>query len=356
MDPNQPIPCELGWRMPAEREAHAATWISWPFDDALWEGELEAVRSEVAHLVATVARYEPVRLNVRDEEAESDARTRLAALGVAAERLRLVRMPLDDVWFRDNGPLFVRRDADGAVALTDWRFDGWGGKYPSQRDDLAPRVVAEHLGAARFTYPYVLEGGALDVSSDGVALTTRSCLLTKARNPELDEEGYETLLRDALGVRRVVWLDRGLADDHTDGHVDLVARFADDATIVCAVADRDDTANHAALKANRTALRATRRPDGGAYRVVDLPLPAARPCAHGLRLPLSYANFYVGNGFVVVPTYDDPRDAAALEILRPLFPGREVLGLPATALVAGGGAFHCVTQQQPAGEVSHDAT
>lgn len=349
-----PSPRELGFRMPPERATHAATWSAWPFDDALWEGDLEEVRAEFAPFVAAVAKYEPVVLLVRDDEVEADARAHLREAGVAPERVGLVRAPLDDVWLRDSGPLFVRRDGDGAVAATDWRFNGWGGKYAWRQDTHAPQAIADALGAHRFPFPQVLEGGALEVSGDGVALTTRSCLLAPTRNPDLDEAGYETLLREALGIERVLWLERGLADDHTDGHVDLVARFSDDETIVCAVADRDDDANHDALATNRAVLRAARRPDGRPFRVVELPLPAARPIAAGRRLPLSYANFYVGNGFVLVPTFDDPRDAHALEILRPLFPGRRVLGLRASALTAGGGAFHCVTQQQPAGEVQRE--
>ena len=350
MDLPHPTPRDLGLRMPPERAPHAATWTSWPANDELWEGMLDPVREEFAQLIATVTRFEPVVLNVRDEESEEDARRRLAAAGVPGGFIAMHRVPLDDVWFRDSGPMFVV-DVSDRVALTDWRFDAWGGKYEWKHDDRVPEQVARRLAMRRFAFHHVLEGGAIEVGDDGTVLTTRSCLLDGVRNPGLDEDGYERLLRDGLGATRVVWLDGGLVDDHTDGHVDTIARFADARTLLCVVADEDDEENHETLAANRETLARLLRPDGTPYRIVDLPLPRDRSRRGGVRPPRTYANFYVGNGFVVVPVFDDPRDAEALAILAPLFPDREVVGLPARALVTGGGAFHCATQQQPTGEV-----
>ena len=343
-----PTPRDLGLRMPPERAPHAATWTSWPAGEALWEGMLRPVREEFTRLIATIARFEPVVLNVGSETAARDARRRLAAAGVPEGVVTFHPVPLNDVWFRDNGPTFVV-DADESVALTDWRFDAWGGKYAWRRDDRVPAAVAEALNVRRFAFPYVMEGGAIEMGDDGTVITTRSCLLDARRNPGLDEAAYERLLREGLGATRLVWLDGGLVDDHTDGHVDTIVRFADERTIVCTIADDDDPDNAQALADNREVLASLRRPDGTPYRIVDLPLPKDRSKRGGVRSPRTYANFYVGNGFVVVPVYADPRDGEALEILAPLFPGREVVGLPATALVTGGGAFHCVTQQQPAG-------
>lgn len=346
----RPTPRDLGLRMPPERAPHAATWTSWPDGEALWEGQLEPVRREFARLVATIARFEPVVLNVGSDAAEADASRRLSEAGVPAGAVAFHRVPLDDVWFRDAGPIFVV-DAEDGVALTDWRFDAWGGKYAWERDDATPAAVAARLGMRRFAFPWVLEGGAIEMGDDGTVLTTRSCLLSPERNPALTEAGYARLLREGLGATRVAWLDGGLVDDHTDGHVDTMVRFADGGTILCTVADPDDEENLEALSRNRETLAALRRPDGSPYRIVDLPLPRDRSRRGGVRPPRTYANFYVGNGFVVVPTYDDPRDGEALEILAAAFDGREVIGLPATALVTGGGAFHCTTQQQPAGRV-----
>jgi len=345
-----PTPADLRFVMPPEWAPHTATWTSWPFDDELWEGQLEGVRQDMAGLVATVARFEPVVLNVRDDEAEGDARRRLAAAGAPRSAITFHRLPLNDAWFRDNGPIFVVDDG-GRVALTDWRFNAWGGKYaPWDDDDRAPRAVAEHLAMRRFEVPYVMEGGSLEISGDGVCLTTRSCLLSPERNPSLGETELEALLRENLGVQRVVWLDGSLEGDHTDGHIDTLVRFADDRTIVCAFEPDPADPNHGPTRRNLEALRSLRADDGATYRVVPLPLPRRRMELGGTRLAPSYANFYMGNGFVVVPLYEDDNDETALATLTPLFPGREVIGLGAAHLITGGGAFHCVTQQQPAGE------
>jgi agmatine deiminase len=299
-----------------------------------------------------LAGVEDVVINVRDAEAERDARSRLAAAGADVGRVRYHPVPLDDAWFRDNGPIFVV-NGYGRVAATDWRFNAWGGKYAHAQDTRAPEAVARTLGMRRFAFPYVMEGGAVEVNDDGVLLTTRSCLLTPTRNAHLGEEEVDALLRAGLGVRHVVWLEGGLAGDHTDGHIDTIVRFTDDRTIVCAVEDDPDDVDYAATQRNLEDLRALRTSDDEPYRVVELPLPARRPEFDGRRLPATYANFYIANGLVVVPTYDDAHDERALEILRPLFPDRRVVGSPASALISGGGAFHCVTQQQPEGEVEH---
>lgn len=344
-----PTPADLGYRMPPEWAPHAATWTSWPSDDELWEGYLGAVRTEFSELVTTLARFEPVVVNVTDEEAERDARTRLRAAGADLAGIRFHRVPLDDAWFRDNGPIFLK-NADGQVALSDWRFNAWGGKYDFERDDRVPAAVARDLSMRRFPYPVVLEGGALEISGDGTLLTTRSCLLTPTRNPQLDVPAYEALLRAALGVTRVVWLEGGLVGDHTDGHIDTIVRFADNRTILCSVAPDPSDPNHAMMSRNLAQLRALRTLDGQPYRVIELPLPE-QPLLDDRVLAASYANYYVANGVVVVPQYGDPRDAEALALLAPLFPNRAVVGVRALALITGGGAWHCVTQQQPAGEV-----
>ena len=375
--PTEPTPASLGLAMPPEWAPHAATWTSWPFDDELWVGHLDGVRREFADLVATIARFEPVILNVRDHEAESDARTRLAAAvghlpggGSGAEaggenttavldNITFNRLQLNDVWFRDNGPLFVQeniRDGSsdgvpGRVAATDWGFNAWGMKYsPWDDDDRAPAAVAARLGMRRFAVPAIMEGGSLEINGRGVCLTTRSCLLEPNRNPDLSADEIEQLLRDYLGITQLIWLEDGLEGDHTDGHIDTIVRFSDDDTIICSVEPRQDDPNHATMARNFEQLQGLRTRSGEPYRIVELPLPLRRMELEGQRLPPTYANFYLGNGFVVVPQYDDANDALALDILRPLFPGREVIGLRASSLITGGGAFHCVTQQQPEGE------
>jgi agmatine deiminase len=352
LTPHDPSPRDLGFAMPAEWAAHAATWMSWPQGQELWFGNLDAVRGEYAQLVSTIARYEPVELLVSDDESERDARRRLPE----GADVRVHRVPLDDVWVRDNGPIFVR-DEQGRLALTNWKFNSWGEKFEWRNDDRVPEYVAGRLGMGHWDLGTVLEGGAIEVNGDGVALVTRSCLLTPTRNPGLSEDGYGALLSRYLGIDQLLWLDGGLENDHTDGHIDTITRFTDAQTIVTSVvgvtsteADAADP-NHAVMRRNLLALREMRDGQERPFQVVELPLPAARLEGPEGRLPPTYANFYIGNGFVVVPQYGDVNDAAALSILKPLFPGREVIGLPSRAIIGGGGSFHCMTQQQPEGTI-----
>jgi agmatine deiminase len=339
----EPTPRALGFRLPAEWEPHAATWAAWPFDDVLWFGRLAGVRREFEALVRTIARFEPVRLLVHDAESEADAGRRLGALDVT-----LHRVPLDDVWFRDNGPLFVV-DRAGRVSFVHWGFNAWGGKFEWRRDAEAPRAVAAALGVEHWRVEVVLEGGAIEPDGRGTALTTRQCLLSPTRNPGLDEAGHAAWLRDYLGIERLCWLERGLEDDHTDGHVDTLARFSDLRTLAVSLCEDPRDPNHEVTRANLERLRGFADAEGRPYRVVPVPLPAGRYAQEGERLAAAYVNFYAGNGFALVPLYDDPHDARALATLAPLFPGREVIGLRARDILVGGGGFHCLTQPQPAG-------
>jgi agmatine deiminase len=331
--------------MPAEWTPHASTWLAWPHDDDQWIGMLEPVRREFAPFVEAIARHEAVDLIVADEESERDAKRRLTSRAI-----RVHRVPHQDLWLRDSGPIFVLRGHD--VALVDWEFNGWGGKYPAALDNEIPSHVARILDAGRpFEPGLVMEGGSLEVNDAGVALTTRQCLLAPTRNPGQTEASLEEALRQYLGLLHIIWLNHGLEGDHTDGHIDTLTRFADDQTIVTSVCADTSDPNHATLAANLDVLRRARGADGAAFRIVELPIPSGRVEFEGERLPLTYANFYVTNGAVLVPVYGAPEDQQALDILTPLFPGREVVGLSARALITGGGAFHCVTQQQPLGHL-----
>jgi agmatine deiminase len=345
-------PRALGFAMPAEWAPHAATWTAWPYDNEKWLGYLEPVRQEFAAFVNALAKFEPVQLVVNDPESERDARARLSG------NVSFHRIPHDDLWLRDSGAIFVTkqpalhagegaRSAEGVVAPTNWEFNGWGGKYDAEQDNQVPLHMARILGAELFEADIVMEGGSLEVNGQGVGITTRQCLLSPGRNPYLDEEEIEDYLDRYLGIDNPIWLGEGLEGDHTDGHVDTLTRFASERTIVTSVCEDPDDPNHRPLQENLEILRSL-----GAFRVVALPLPQ-KPLwlDPETRLPLTYANFYIANGAVLVPVYGDPGDEKALEILRPLFPGRKVIGLSSRALITGGGSFHCVTQQQPAGEI-----
>lgn len=334
-------PAQLGFRMPAEWQPHASTWMAWPHDDEQWIGMLEPVRREFTTLVDTIAGFEPVDLLVADDESERDARARLSASSI-----RLHRVPHQDLWLRDSGPIFVARDGD--LLLVDWEFNGWGGKYPADLDNQIPTHVARILGSGEPYRPgVVMEGGSLEVNGLGIAITTAQCLLAPTRNPTMGDRAIALALEHGLGIRELVWLERGLEGDHTDGHIDTITRFVNENTIVTSVCADAADPNHATLAENLDTLQTLVRRHR--MSVVELPIPAGRVEFEGERLPLTYANFYIANGGVVVPTYGVAEDDRALEILRPLFPNRDVVAVSARALITGGGAFHCVTQQQPVG-------
>lgn len=342
-------PAALDYRMPAEWEPHAATWLAWPHKAESWPGLFERIPPVWVAIARALAPHERVAILVNDDAAAAAARDLLRAGGVPLERIDFHRIPTDDAWVRDHGPTFVTREREGRteLAAVDWIFNAWGGKYPPwDRDDAVPAAIAARLGIPCFRPGIVLEGGSIDVNGRGMVLTTEQCLLNPNRNPHLSREEIEAVLREYLGVRQVAWLGEGIAGDDTDGHVDDVARFVDPTTVVAAVEEDPADENHGPLRDNLERLRGLRDPEGRPLRVVPLPMPA--PVFHeGQRVPASYANFYVANGVVLVPVFDDPRDAEALRTLATCFPGRRVTGIPARDLVWGLGAVHCVTQQQP---------
>jgi agmatine deiminase len=336
-----------GFRMPAEWEPHEATWLSWPHNLETWPGAFERVPDAFAAIVAALHRDEEVRILVGDDALERSARAVLDRRGCEAPNVRFFRIPTDDAWVRDHGPIFLV-DGQGELAVTDWIFDSWGRKYGSwDLDDVVPTRIAGMLGLPLYEPGIVLEGGSIDVDGRGALLTTEQCLLNPNRNPQLSRQEIEEALRRFLGVHRVLWLGAGIAGDDTDGHVDDLARFVSPTTVVTVVEEDPADENHRPLRDNLARLRSMTATDGRPLEIVTLPMP--RPVHFDdRRLPASYANFYVGNGAVLVPTYDDPADEVACSVLAALFPGRRIARIPCRELVWGLGAAHCVTQQQPA--------
>jgi len=325
--------------MPAEWAPHGATWTAWPHDEEQWVGWLGNVRQEFAIFVDTLAKFEPVNLIVADEESQADAKSQLNSPNISFHLI-----PHNDLWLRDSGAMFVTNE--NRVAPINWIFNGWGQKYAADLDNQIPKHIARILRAKLLEADIVMEGGSLEINGQGVCITTRQCLLSPLRNPQLNEEDLEDYLDKYLGIDNVVWLNQGLEGDHTDGHVDTITRFVGESTIVTAICEDQADPNHHPLEENLEILQSL-----GSFRILKLPLPKNPLYLEETRLPPTYANFYIANGAVLVPTYGDPNDERALEILRPLFPGREVIGLSSRALITGGGSFHCVTQQQPAGEI-----
>jgi agmatine deiminase len=348
-------PASLGFHMPAEWQPHQATWIAWPHNTSDWPGKMAPIPWVYAEIVRKLVPGEIVRILVDSAAEERRARAVLARVGVGAERVEFFRCPTNRSWTRDFGPWFVRRPGPpGELAIARFRFNAWA-KYPDwRRDDRVPEWAARRLGLRMFRArsggrDVVLEGGSIDVNGSGALLTTEECLLdsVQARNPGLGRAELEDVLSAALGVTHVLWLGRGIAGDDTHGHVDDVCRFVAPRTVVlCRETDPRD-ANYRALEENRERLEGMRGADGARLDVIPLPMPA--PLVYrGRRLPASYANFYVANAAVLVPTFNDPHDRVALGTLAEVFRDRPVMGIHAVDLVWGLGTIHCLTQQQPA--------
>ena len=335
-------PRELGFRMPAEWEPHAATWIAWPHNRADWPGRFAPIPWVYGEIVRKLSAVERVCILTQDRAAQTQAERVLRKTGAAMERVEFIQQLTNRVWTRDYGPLFVK-NRNGDVALTGWRFNGWAKYGDFELDARVPDAIAGRLRRPAWKTGMVLEGGSIDVNGEGLLLTTEECLLgpVQARNPGMSSADIERELREYLGATRVIWLRQGIAGDDTHGHVDDVARFVDARTVVVAWEQDHSDANYEPLRENATVLRAA------GLTVVKLPMP--RPLVFaGQRLPASYANFYIANGLLLAPTFNDPNDRVALSTLARLFPEREVTGIHCTELIWGLGALHCMTQQQPA--------
>jgi agmatine deiminase len=351
-------PRALGYRMPAEWEQHQATWLAWPHNAQDWPGKFQPIPWVYAEIVRLLSPREQVHILVEDEKARQRAERILTRAGESLDRVSFHDWPTNRVWTRDSGPIFVR-NREGQVGITNWHFNAWAKYSDWQLDDQLPGRVTELLGLASWQptleiedgakHRLVLEGGSIDTNGQGILLTTEECLLSQVqqRNPSVSREQLERAFHDFLGIDQVIWLNRGIAGDDTHGHVDDITRFVGVSTIVAAVEPHANDPNHAPLVENLERLKAARTLDGKPFDLVELPLPSS-VFFGGQRLPASYANFYIANGLVLVPTFNDPNDRVALNILAGLFPGREVVGIHSVDLVWGLGTLHCMTQQQPA--------
>ena len=350
-------PGELGFRMPAEWEPHEATWLAWPHNPEDWPGKFQAIPWLYAEIVRLLAAHERVHLLVQDAKEQGRVHGILKRAQANLDNVSFHQWPTDRVWTRDSGPIFVR-NAEGRLAITNWHFNAWA-KYPDWHlDDQLPDRAAELLSAEQWQPAIelegekrrlVLEGGSIDTNGQGILLTTEECLLSEVqqRNPGVNREQLEHAFSDYLGIDQVIWLERGIAGDDTHGHVDDITRFVGPITVLTAVEPNTRDYNHEPLAENLARLKSARTADGKQFNIVELPLP--RPVVfRNQRLPASYANFYIANGLVLVPTFHDPNDRVALGILAELFPDREVIGIHAVDLVWGLGTLHCMTQQQPA--------
>ena len=333
-------------RQPAEWEPHSAVWSAWPSHADLWLEDLEPARAQVAALFRAIAdfngkpRGEALKILACGDEAVDSAKAKLRGTGA-----EIISATFGDIWFRDTAPIFVQ--SGKALQAACFQFNGWGGKYVLEGDDQVAAFVADRAGVQATVNSWVLEGGSIDVDGAGTCLTTRQCLLNANRNPNLTQADIEARLRSGLGIEKLIWLGDGLANDHTDGHVDNIARFIAPGVVMCMEPSGTDDPNRDALNAIIADLKAATDLNGRKLEIVTVPSPGRVEDEEGEIIPASSMNFYIGNTTVVVPLYGSATDDAAVEAISKAFPGRRTMGLPAGHVITGGGSFHCITQQQP---------
>jgi agmatine deiminase len=344
-------PAQLGYRMPAEWETHVGTWFTWPRPEGIsFPDKYDTVPPVYAELIKQLVKVEDVNINVWHAEMEAWVRGLLKDNGTPLERVKFHHFPAYEPWCRDHGPIFLVRDQGGKHerAIVDWAYNAWGGKYPPfDLDDAVPQHVAKLRGLPLFSPGIVMEGGALELNGKGTLLTTEACLLNPNRNPDLSKEQIEQYLKDYLGVTNILWLGDGIVGDDTDGHVDDLTRFVNPTTVVTIVEEDPQDENYHLLQENLKRLQTMKDQDGRPLRVVELPMPGLVEF-DGQRLPASYANFYIANGIVLVPTYRHKNDQKAIDVLQREMPGHKVIGVDSTELIWGLGSFHCISQQEPA--------
>ncbi len=347
LDSKKETPASLGFRMPAEWEPQEAVWLSWPHNRKSWPGQFRPVPEAFATFVAAISRFEEVRINCADR-LQARAKRFCEKAGAEMSRVTFYDHPTNDAWCRDHGPIFVKNDKTGEVAITDWAYNAWGDKYPPyDLDNEIPPSIAKKLKMRRFVNDMVLEGGSIDVNGAGMLLTSEQCLLNENRNPHLTREQIERNLKDYLGVKTILWVGEGIVGDDTDGHIDDITRFyREDAFVTCIETNKRDP-NHKILENVMERLKSFRTPKGKKFEIATLPMP--KPFGFkGQMVPASYANFLVINGAVLVPNFRQPkRDAEANEVLGACFPGREVIPIDCYHIIWGLGTLHCLSQQQP---------
>lgn len=345
----QPTPKSLGYSFPAEFAAHRATWLSWPHKEASWPGKIQTIFPNYARFIAELTKGEKVCINVADAAMQQFALGHLQKAGVNLQQVSFYFHPTNDAWCRDHGPAFVINPAaEEKIAIVDWNYNAWGGKYPPyELDDVIPTRIAEALKLPVFYPGIIMEGGSVDFNGAGTLITSTACLLNPNRNPQLDQAAIEEYLIQYYGVDQVLWVDEGIIGDDTDGHIDDTVRFVNEDTVIAVIEENKSDENYELLQRNLAQLKKMRLINGKQLNIVELPMPA-EVIWEDQRLPASYGNFYIANGSVIVPTFRGPHDERALRIIQECFPERIVTGIDSTDIIWGLGSFHCLSQQEPA--------
>ena len=342
-------PRAQGYFFPAEFSPHRATWLSWPHKEASWPGKIQTIYPRYAEFVKYLSKSEEVCINVNDAAAQAAATEWLLKGGADMAHVHFFLHPTYDAWCRDHGPAFlVNHDPAKGKAVVDWGYNAWGNKYPPyDLDDVIPTRVAQAFGLPVFHPGIVMEGGSVEFNGAGTVLTSTCCLLHENRNPHLNRATIEGYLHDYYGVGQVLWVSEGIVGDDTDGHIDDTVRFVNEDTVLTVIEENAADENYALLQTNLRELQAMRLPNGKPLNIVELPMPD--PVIHeDQRLPASYANFYIANKYVIVPTYRCAADDRALRVIQECFPSREAVGIDSTDIIWGLGSFHCLSQQEPA--------
>ncbi|MVT11157.1 agmatine deiminase family protein [Chitinophaga tropicalis] len=348
MTNGQPSLKQLGYYFPAEFHPHIATWLSWPHKEASWPGKINTIYPYYSQFIKYLAESELVRINVNDAAMKAFAEGHLRNAGVNMAQVEFYIHPTNDAWCRDHGPAFlINPNAEQKKVVVDWNYNAWGGKYPPfDQDDVIPTHIAKHFNLPVYYPGIIMEGGSVEFNGKGALLTSACCLLNENRNPHLDREQLETYLSDFYGVDQVLWVDEGIVGDDTDGHIDDTIRFVNEDTVLTVVESNKEDENYELLQQNLRQLKQMRLLNGKQLNVVELPMPDA-VVHEDQRLPASYANFYISNKHVIVPTYRCKNDDKALQIIAENFKDREVVGIDSTEIIWGLGSFHCLSQQEP---------
>jgi len=340
-------PALQNFYFPAEWAPHTATWLSWPHKEESWPGKIAAIYRPYCEFIKIISEGELVRINVADAQMEAFAKAELTKAGADLNRIQFFHFPTNDAWCRDHGPAFLINPQTQQKVIVDWGYNAWGGKYPPfDLDDVIPTKIGKHFNLPVFNPGIVMEGGSVDFNGAGTLLTTTACLLNTNRNPHLNQQQIEEYLYNYYGAEQVLWLGDGIVGDDTDGHIDDITRFVNQDTVLTVVEENKADENYHILRQNLQTLKTMRLLNGKQLNIVELPMPS--PVIYeGQRLPASYANFYIGNAAVVVPTYRDKNDDRALQTIAQCFPDRKVVGIDSTDIIWGLGSFHCLSQQEP---------
>ena len=341
-------PRELGYFFPAEFAPHIATWLSWPHKEESWPGKIDSIYPNYSLFIKELTKGELVRINVKDEAMKLFATAHLQKANVDLSKVEFFYHPTNDAWCRDHGPAFlINPDAEKKKVIVDWGYNAWGNKYPPyDLDDVIPTLIAKHFDLPVFHPGIVMEGGSVEFNGNGTLMTSTACLLNPNRNPQLDQTQIEEYLLAYYGMEQILWVDEGIIGDDTDGHIDDTVRFVNENTVITVIEENPGDENYQLLQHNLHQLKKMRLLNEKQLDIIELPMPD-EVTWNDQRLPASYANFYIANKSVIVPTFRSKKDDRALQIIQDAFPTREVVGIDSTDIIWGLGSFHCLSQQEP---------